>query len=184
MQPPHAVDAVHATLSALLAALNTVSCKPPAQAACSLSCFYHTLVQAAHKLTSSAVDCCLVLAAAPQPHGTAVKATQRPIFPCSKKNTDTIDRQEARDRREFNATAHKYRNLVPHAYHHHHKVSSNGRHACHIPAEWQPLPHAGQQQGQQGGIAVVLVDLQQGQLQQKCRMLHTLVHPTVVVLLH
>uniref|UniRef100_A0A383VGJ5 Uncharacterized protein n=1 Tax=Tetradesmus obliquus TaxID=3088 RepID=A0A383VGJ5_TETOB len=60
------------------------------------------------------------------PHGTAVKATQRPIFPCSKKNTDTIDRQEARDRREFNATAHKYRNMVPHAYHHHHKASLSG----------------------------------------------------------
>jgi hypothetical protein len=104
----------------------SVSCKLPACEACSCD---HVLV---YTVQQALCDyCCHLHVNASQPHGTAVKATQRPIFPCSKKNADTIDRQEARDMRAFNAKAHKYRNLVPQAYHHHHKVSSN----------WELLSH-------------------------------------------
>lgn len=57
-----------------------------------------------------------------QPKPTAVKPTHRPIFPRSRKNVDTVDEQEERDRRKFMSTGHKYWAHTPQAYHHHHKV--------------------------------------------------------------
>lgn len=75
-----------------------------------------------------------------QAKGTRVKPTLRPVFPCSKKNTDTSDRQEQQDLQKFIATGHKYWAQLNKPYHHHYKVPACSILAVSLQAVAIPTP--------------------------------------------